>query len=108
LVVLELLRADELTEIVMLLLAFLQLFFAMCMFEVMWDVAVFELVVVTDVPTDQSVYLHFQVYYLTLKIHAQQFFEMLVTIYHLTLCSIPDEQNVLHHQCENLKSYVVI
>jgi hypothetical protein len=80
LVVLELLHADELTETVMLLLAYLQLFFAMCMFEAIWDVAVCKLVVVTDVPKDQLVYLQFQVYYLNLKIHAQQFFEMLVTI----------------------------
>jgi len=75
------------------------------MFEVIWDVAVCQLVVVMDVPKD---HLQGQVYYLTLKIHALQFFEMLVTIYHSPLCSIPDELNLLHHQCENLKSCVVI
>jgi len=92
----------------MLLLAFLQLFFAVCMFEVIWDVAVCQLVVVMDVPKDQSLHLQGQVYYLTLKIHALQFFEMLVTICHSTLRNIPDELNLLHHQCEKLKSCVVI
>jgi hypothetical protein len=92
---------------VMLLLAFLQLFFAVCMFEVIWDVAVCQMVVVMDAPKDQSLHLQGQVYYLTLNIHALQFFEMLETIYHSTLCNIPDEVNLLHHQCENLKSCVV-
>jgi hypothetical protein len=93
---------------VMLLLAFLQLFFAVCMFEVIWDVAVWQLVVFTDVPNYQLVYLQGLVYYLTLKVHAQQFFEMLVTIYHSKLCNIPDKLNLLHQQYENLKSCVVI
>jgi hypothetical protein len=69
----------------MLILAFLQLSFAMFMFEVIKDVAVCQLVVVTDVPKDQSLQLQGQVYYLTLKFHALQFFEMLVTIYQSTL-----------------------
>jgi hypothetical protein len=89
----------------MLLLAFLQLFFIVRKFEVIWDVAVCQLVVVMDVPKDQS--LHLQGH-LTLKIHALQFFEMLVTIYHSTLHNIPDELNLLHHHCEKFKSCVVI
>jgi len=78
------------------------------MCEVIWDVAVCQLVLVMDVPKDQSLHLQSPVYHLTLKIHALQFFEMLVTIYHCTLCNIPDELNLLHHRCENLKSCVVI
>jgi len=66
----------------MLLLAFLRLFCAVCMFEVIWDVAVCKLVVVMDVPKDQSLHLQGEVYYLNLKIHALQFFEMLFTIPH--------------------------
>jgi len=61
-----------------------------------------------DIPKYQSLHLQGQVYYLTLKIHALQFFEMLIIIYHSTLCNIPDELNLLHHQRENLKSRVVI
>jgi hypothetical protein len=93
---------------VTLLLAFLQLFLAVCVFEVIWDVAVCQPVVVKDVPKDQSLQLQGQVYYLISKFHALQFFEILVTIYHSTLCNIPDVLKLLHHQFENLKSCVVI
>jgi hypothetical protein len=66
---------------VMLIIASVQFFFAMCMIEVFWDVALCQPAIVIEVPKDRSLHLQSQVYYLTVKIQAVQSFDMLVTIY---------------------------